>query len=76
VYTFWLLGLACLATLVRRAVPRAPLALWGCALTLYLSTVLLIGMTRLRVPLDPFLILIAAAGAVAAWERVGPALRR
>ncbi len=76
VYTFWLLGLACLATLVRRAVPRAPLALWGCALTLYLSTVLLIGMTRLRVPLDPFLILVAAGGAVAAWERVGPSLRQ
>jgi 4-amino-4-deoxy-L-arabinose transferase-like glycosyltransferase len=67
VYTFWVLALAVIAALAsrpaRRALRAAPPALWGVPLALYLTTVLLNGTTRGRVPLDPFLILVVAVGA-------------
>jgi 4-amino-4-deoxy-L-arabinose transferase-like glycosyltransferase len=79
VYTFWVLALLGIAALAwrgtRQAVRRAPPALWAVPLTLYLTSVLLIGMTRLRVPLDPFLIFVVAAGAVAAYDRRRAATR-
>jgi 4-amino-4-deoxy-L-arabinose transferase-like glycosyltransferase len=79
VYTFWTLALAGVAALAmrpaRRLICSAPPALWGVPLALYLSTVLLLGLTRGRVPLDPFLILVVAVGAVAAYDRRRAAAR-
>jgi 4-amino-4-deoxy-L-arabinose transferase-like glycosyltransferase len=68
VYAFWALGLLALAGALTAAARRAPPALWGCPLVVYLSTVLLEGATRYRSPADPFIIMLAALAPLSAWE--------
>jgi len=77
VYAMWLLTILCLLALSGKVVRdpelslrKAPLSLWGCPLVVYLTTVPLLGLTRYRVPADPFLILPATLALVAVWDRV------
>lgn len=70
VYAFWALAALALLGGVTAVGRRAPPALWGCPLAVYLSTVLIIGATRYRVPADPFIIMFAALGVLAVWRRV------
>lgn len=49
---------------------RAPWALWGCPLAIILSTLLFAGLTRYRAPADPFFVMLAAIGLLAAWGRI------
>jgi 4-amino-4-deoxy-L-arabinose transferase-like glycosyltransferase len=65
VYAFWALWLLALAGAFTAAARRAPLALWGFPLVIFLSTVLLEGSTRYRSPADPFLVLLAALALLA-----------
>ncbi len=71
VYVFWGLALLCIAGVASGRARAAPAALWGVPVVIYLSTVLLLGLTRGRSPADPFLIMLASLGVVAAWDRLG-----
>jgi 4-amino-4-deoxy-L-arabinose transferase-like glycosyltransferase len=64
VYTFWALLPLCIAGALYREARAAPRAFWGVPLTLYLSGVLVLGLTRGRSPLDPFLLMLAAIALV------------
>jgi 4-amino-4-deoxy-L-arabinose transferase-like glycosyltransferase len=66
VYAFWALGLLALGGAFTAAARRAPLALWGCPLVIFLSTVFLEGSTRYRSPADPFIVVLAALGVLGA----------
>jgi Dolichyl-phosphate-mannose-protein mannosyltransferase len=59
-----------LAGTVTRAARAAPLWVWLCPLALWVTTVPLAGFIRYRAPIDPFVVMLAALGLVAAWERV------
>jgi 4-amino-4-deoxy-L-arabinose transferase-like glycosyltransferase len=77
VYVFWLLGLFALGGLATAAVRRAPRAVWGVPLAVVLPTLVFDGGTRYRSPADPFVVLLAAAGLVAAGRlAVGRPRRR
>lgn len=76
VYAFWLTSLIAIAGLldrrVRRTLTRAPRAIWLAPALLVLSALFVIGETpRFRAPVDPFLVL-GAAAALGTW----PLLRR
>ena len=82
VYAFWVLTILCLLALTRGflrepalSLKAAPLSLWGMPLAIYLVTVTLLGLTRYRVPADPFLILPAALALVAVWDRLAARLQ-
>jgi 4-amino-4-deoxy-L-arabinose transferase-like glycosyltransferase len=70
VYAFWLIGLLALAGALTPAARRAPPALWGCPVVIFLSSLLFIGTTRYRSPADPFILMLAALGGQAAWTRL------
>ncbi len=70
VYAFWLVLALAIAGALTRAVRAAPAALWGVPLVIYLSTVLLLGLTRYRSPADPFLIMPAALALTGGWDRL------
>ena len=61
VIAFWLLGLLALLGVARGALRRAPAALWGVPVVILLSVLPFAGSTRYRSPLDPFLVMLAAA---------------
>ncbi len=67
VYAFWALLALTLLGAFRGAARRAPLALWGCPLVIVLTTVPLLGLTRYRSPIDPFLVPLAATALLALW---------
>jgi 4-amino-4-deoxy-L-arabinose transferase-like glycosyltransferase len=60
VYEFWALLPLCVAGAFCRSTRAVPRAFWGIPLTLYLTGVLVLGLTRGRSPLDPFLLILAA----------------
>lgn len=73
VVAFWALVAAALAGLVllgRRRVARGPLWLWAVPVVLFLSVVPLLGPPRYRVPVDPFLAVLAAVALTALVDRV------
>jgi 4-amino-4-deoxy-L-arabinose transferase-like glycosyltransferase len=70
VYAFWLLALIAAGGAFTRAARRAPVALWGVPLFTALSCVLFLGLTRYRSPADPFVVMLAALGLLAAWDRL------
>jgi 4-amino-4-deoxy-L-arabinose transferase-like glycosyltransferase len=76
VYAFWAAGLLALGGVFTAAARRAPLALWACPLVIFLSTVLLEGSTRYRSPADPFVVVLAALGALSAPTAVKVAVGR
>lgn len=51
------------------ATRRAPPWLWAIPLVFWLSVILLVGETRFRAPIDPFVVLLAAVALTSAWER-------
>ncbi len=74
VVSFWVMCLLAIGGAFTRATRRAPLWLWAIPLLLASSVVLVnVETPRFRVPVDPFLILLAACGVVTAAARV-PAL--
>lgn len=70
VYAFWALAALALLGGLTAAGRRAPPARWGCPLAVCISTVLIIGATRYRLPADPFIIMFASVGLLAVWRRI------
>ncbi len=75
VYAFWGLALLAIVGAFTRAARGRPPAFWWCPAALLLSTVLLFGTTRYRVPADPFFVMLAALGLLAAYRRLAPSVR-
>lgn len=73
VVAFWALLAAALVgavVLVRRRAARGPLWLWAVPVVLFLSVVPLLGPPRYRIPVDPFLAILAAVALTALVDRV------
>ena len=68
VYSFWLVGALAVGGAMMRAARRAPWAFWLCPIALLATTVFVIGATRYRAPADPWIVLLAALGLIAAWD--------
>jgi hypothetical protein len=70
VVSFWILaGLALLGAATRFA-RRAPAWMWAVPLVFFLSVVFInVETPRFREPLDPFVVMLAACGLAAGWER-------
>jgi 4-amino-4-deoxy-L-arabinose transferase-like glycosyltransferase len=66
-YATWALLALALAGAFTAAARRAPRWLWLFPLLLWLSVAIAIGATRYRTPVDPFLILLAAAAVTSRW---------
>ena len=64
VYAFYLLAVGALASLIAGAARRTPGFVWALPIFLALSLVFVISYMRYRLPIDPFLILLVAAGLV------------
>src|SRR6266542_1361491 len=77
VLCFWIVaGLALADALTHRA-RRAPPYVWLVPALMFLSVVFLVVETpRYRTPIDPFLVLLAAAALAAGWERARALLAR
>jgi 4-amino-4-deoxy-L-arabinose transferase-like glycosyltransferase len=75
VYAFWLVALFAILAVIMRAAAGAPWAFWACPLALIAPTLLFLGLTRYRVPADPFVLLLAALGALALREPATTAIR-
>ena len=76
IFTFWALCLLALAGAFTRLARSAPKWVWIVPLLLALTVVLVnVETPRFREPVDPFLILLAAAGLATAGERVARRLR-
>lgn len=71
VYAFWALIPFWVAGAFLREARAAPRAFWGIPLTLYITGVFVLGLTRGRSPLDPFLLMLAALALV----RIGQVIR-
>ncbi len=54
-------------------IPRGPLYLWLLPVLILLTTAPIGGLPRYRLPIDPFLLILAAIGAVWAWDRLSSA---
>lgn len=74
VYAFWALGLVALIGAFAPSARRAPLAVWAVPVLMFFSALWVIGLTRYRVPADPFLIVLAAPVLLAVWDRTRAAL--
>jgi hypothetical protein len=75
VYWFWALLALCIAGALSRPARSVPKAFWAVPLTLYVTGVLVLGLTRGRAPVDPFLLMLAALAAVQVWKRPRPSGR-
>ena len=69
-YVVLLLALVGAVAEVRSRGPRAPAFLWASPLLALLPALAIYGLPRYRAPADPFLIMLAALGILAAWQRV------
>jgi 4-amino-4-deoxy-L-arabinose transferase-like glycosyltransferase len=68
---FWIVAGLALAGVATRRARRAPLFVWAVPVLMFLSVVFLVVETpRYRTPIDPFLVLLAAAALAAGWQRV------
>jgi 4-amino-4-deoxy-L-arabinose transferase-like glycosyltransferase len=65
VYAFWLVALLAIVATIKRAGRGAPWAFWACPLALIAPNLLFLGLTRYRVPADPYVLLLAALGVFA-----------
>lgn len=70
VYSSWLVGLAALAGLARRAGRGTPLAVWIFPLAVLCLHAALSGTIRYRASIEPFTVALAAFGAVAVVDRL------
>jgi 4-amino-4-deoxy-L-arabinose transferase-like glycosyltransferase len=69
VYAFWLCGLLVLVGAFSRTARRAPPPFWLIPLALVGPSLFFLGLTRYRVPADPFVLMIAALGVRALARR-------
>jgi hypothetical protein len=69
VYTFWLLAVLAIAGLFLAGAGDVPWSLWGCPLAILLGTLPIAATERMRIPADPFFILLAAGALAAVWRR-------
>ncbi len=69
VYAFWLTALLTIAGALTRTARRAPAVLWLCPLALAVPTLFFLGLTRYRVPADPYVVMLAALGLLGAARR-------
>ena len=77
VYAFWVLAPFAVAGAFTAAARRAPWWVWLIPVLMALSAIFTAGgLTRYRLPEDPFLIWLAACALVAAISRAGAAARR
>jgi 4-amino-4-deoxy-L-arabinose transferase-like glycosyltransferase len=53
-------------------IPRGPLFLWLVPILMILIAAPIAGLPRYRLPADPFLLILAAIGLTAAWDRLHP----
>jgi 4-amino-4-deoxy-L-arabinose transferase-like glycosyltransferase len=68
---FWIVAGLALAGVATRRVRSAPPFVWAVPVLMFLSVVFLVVETpRYRTPIDPFLVLLAAAALAAGWQRV------
>jgi hypothetical protein len=73
---FWIVGGLALAGAATRLTRRTPGYVWAVPVLMFLSVVFLVVETpRYRTPIDPFLVLLAAAAVATGFERVRAALR-
>jgi hypothetical protein len=70
VYSFWLVGALAIGGAMMRAARRAPWAFWLCPIALLATTVFVIGATRYRAPVDPWIVLLAALAVCSGAERM------
>lgn len=70
IYGFWLLAVVAIAGAFTRAARRAPWFVWAVPALLAASVVAVSGTSRYRMPIEPFVVLLATLGVVAALERV------
>lgn len=68
VYAFWAVGLLAVAGAFAAAARRAPRAIWAFPVLTFLSALFIIGVTRYRSPIDPFVIMLAALALLAPFE--------
>lgn len=74
---FWIVAALALAGVATRRVRDAPGFVWAVPVLMFLSVVFLVVETpRYRTPIDPFLVLLAAAALASAWSRVASSLGR
>jgi hypothetical protein len=66
---FWALALLAVIGFATRRIRKASVAIWLAPLMLWLISAPLLGSTRIRASIDPFIVLAAAVGAVALAER-------
>jgi 4-amino-4-deoxy-L-arabinose transferase-like glycosyltransferase len=68
---FWIVAGLALAGLATRRARRAPAFVWAVPVLMFLSVIFLVVETpRYRTPIDPFLVLLAAAALTTGFERV------
>jgi 4-amino-4-deoxy-L-arabinose transferase-like glycosyltransferase len=67
--TFWLLAALAIGGAATAAARRAPWWVWLVPLSM-VATVFVVGYLRFRAPVDPFVVMLAALGAVALIDRV------
>jgi hypothetical protein len=72
VYAFWVLALAAIAGACTRLARAPGFWFWGCALAMFLIALPVIGTTRYRVPVDPWVVLLAALALDRGLERLRP----
>jgi hypothetical protein len=67
--SFWLVAGLALIGLFGKRLWRAPPALWVIPVLFLLSSVPVLGMSRIRAPIDPFLVFAAGLGVLALADR-------
>jgi 4-amino-4-deoxy-L-arabinose transferase-like glycosyltransferase len=72
---FWPVALLAILGLVTGGAKRVPRWLWGVPAALLL-TIFFVGYARLRAPVDPFIVMLAALGLTTAIQLAPPARRR
>ncbi len=70
VYAFWVVGIVAILAVVTKAGRGAPVAFWGCPVALAAPTLLSVGLTRYRVPADPYLLILAGLGLLGVVDRI------
>jgi 4-amino-4-deoxy-L-arabinose transferase-like glycosyltransferase len=76
VYAFWILAVLGLLGALTSSARRAPLALWACPVVVCLITLPIQGSTRYRSPADPFIVMLAVLGLLAASEAIRTRIAR
>lgn len=70
IISFYVVSVVALIGLTTRAARQAPLFLWLTPGLLFVSAVLVQGQIRFRVPIDPFVVVLAGLGLVSLWHRL------